>query len=292
MTTVYTATSTGRMGTLHEWTVPTTGDYVVEAWGAQGGFAWLYQTSTVNPGGKPAKVEGVLSLTAGHVIQILVGQKGVDNPIDTRAGGGGGSTVIYNSTTSELLLVAGAGGGAGGYQELDNKHAPASANGNAGTRNDAGAGGTGGHGGGNGNHSGGGSGWLSNGSSGNAEGGFRFLEGGSGGKCYNGDDDDPSTGSTNGKNGGYGGGGGAYAGGGGGGGYSGGGGGGWSYSGDGGGGGSWCVDTNATITAGTSTDTPDLDGHGYVAITPPPHMWVKVAGVWRPVPEVHVWPVT
>lgn len=59
------------------WTVPATGDYLIEVAGAQGGSETGYN---FNIGGLGAKMTGTFSLTAGQVIQIIVGQKGVSNP--------------------------------------------------------------------------------------------------------------------------------------------------------------------------------------------------------------------
>lgn len=242
----------GRTGSIQSWTVPTTATYTIDAYGAQGGYAWLLNTSTINQGGLGARVRGDFALNAGDVITFVVGQKGTDNPTNQRAGGGGGGTfVVKNSAT--LLLAAGGGGGAGQYAPTANIHGQAGINGGAGDVGGAGAGGTNGTGGissVNG-YGGGGGAWGGNGSSSTyGQPGLSPNNGGTGGLGY-----------SDGRDGGYGGGGGSYAGAGGGGGYSGGGGGGWSYSGNGGGGGSYVTGTNTLATAGVRS------GDGIVNIT-------------------------
>ena len=115
-TYTFNNTSTGESGTIQEWTVPFTGNYQIEAYGAQGG------NSGTKVGGKGAKMSGTFQLTQGEVIKILVGQQGIGwhNPSFWGyyriggAGGGGGSFVVrspYN-TTGSILVIAGGGGGA------------------------------------------------------------------------------------------------------------------------------------------------------------------------------------
>jgi hypothetical protein len=91
------------------WTVPETGTYRIEAWGAQGGTC----TTTGEAGGLGARMRGDFSLTQGQIIYILVGQRG--QGLGYTAGGGGGSFVATGSSiaTATALLVAGGGGGGG-----------------------------------------------------------------------------------------------------------------------------------------------------------------------------------
>jgi hypothetical protein len=103
----YNNTSTGYTGTIQSWTVPATGTYTIEAWGAEGGKATSY---TYN-GGKGARMKGNFALTAGEVIKILVGQKG--GTYSTEAMGGGG-TFVVKQTGNVPLLIAGGGGGSSG----------------------------------------------------------------------------------------------------------------------------------------------------------------------------------
>jgi hypothetical protein len=109
-----TLSITGSYGGIQEWTVPLTGSYRIEAYGAKGGSTPSYR------GGYGARMRGDFTLTQGEIIQILVGQEGVlgqhsQNSSQYLCGGGGGSFVIktpYNSSTSSILVIAGGGGGA------------------------------------------------------------------------------------------------------------------------------------------------------------------------------------
>lgn len=84
-----------------QWTVPITGSYRIEAWGAQGASAQSGRT-----GGRGARMRGTFSLTKGQVLTILVGQSGTE---DGCSGGGGGGSYVARGTS--VLLAAGGGGG-------------------------------------------------------------------------------------------------------------------------------------------------------------------------------------
>jgi hypothetical protein len=195
---------------IQEWTVPQTGSYTIEVWGAEGGSSTGYSKTA----GKGARMKGTFSLVTGSVLKILVGQQGPD--VNCTPGGGGGTFVTTENNTA--LIVAGGGGGAStDYNGID---AVTSTSGAANTANSA-SGGTNGNGGGScttGSHSGGGGGGLlGDGSDAttNQGRGYSFLNGGTGGNAVR----------SGGQYGGFGGGGGASnctVGGGGGGGYSGG----------------------------------------------------------------------
>ena len=261
------------------WTVPASGLYSIEAYGAQGGS----DTYTVLPeeGGLGAKMEGRFMLTEGQVLAILVGQKGEDTRVDTEdnaAAGGGGGTFVWDTTDTDMpIIVAGGGAGASGHG-FEGMHAVITTGGqNSFSLENGGLEGNGGrsNAGGSSYWGGGGAGWLTNGTAGNqptdylfenpgtygsAEGGRRPLEGGLGGVRFN-------DGQDEGGDGGFGGGG---AGGsdnmgtGGGGGYSGGGGengDGYPDSNSGGGGGSYNSGFDQNNEAGVHA------GHGYVVIT-------------------------
>ncbi len=94
---------------IQEWTVPETGTYTIESYGAQGGGDY---------GGNGAKIVGDFNLSQGDVLKILVGQVGEHNASNVRcnsSGGGGGTYVTkspYNNTSS-ILVIAGGGGGEG-----------------------------------------------------------------------------------------------------------------------------------------------------------------------------------
>jgi hypothetical protein len=98
-----------------EWTVPTTGNYTITAAGAGGGTT-AYSQSV---GGGGAIMRATVLLVQGDVLQILVGQAGIDAQLvgaagQTDAGGGGGTFVIKKAGT-QPLVVAGGGGGANYY---------------------------------------------------------------------------------------------------------------------------------------------------------------------------------
>ena len=85
------------------WTIPHTGTYKIETWGAQGGAN--YHTQRVR-GGYGAYMSGEFELTKGETLRILVGQRGLD-----------GTTDDFASCPTNQKQGAGGfgGGGAGGY---------------------------------------------------------------------------------------------------------------------------------------------------------------------------------
>ena len=242
---------------IQEWTVPATGNYVIEAYGARGGNG---AQLAVGDHGEGAYVKGTFALNAGDKLQILIGQEGsYDNMYSRYGGGGGGGTFVATGTTysnATPLIIAGGGGG-GGYNSgsyVDGQTGNSGSNGGDGSRqNYSGPGicGSNGMGATGSTYGGNGGGFYSDGS-GNynyySERGFGFTHGGNGGD------------SRFGGNGGFGGGGGGYGGAGGAGGYSGGGGGAWSYGGAGGGGGSYNGGASPTNLSGLG------DSHGVVII--------------------------
>ncbi len=243
---------------IQQWIVPSTGTYVIEAYGAKGGPGANY---AVGDPGNGAYMTGTFQLQMGDVIQILVGQKGSYTSYSNSYGGGGGGgtyVAIGNSYgSSEPLIIAGGGGG-GGYNSSDYVHGQTGTSGSNGGNasnsnyNNPGVGGNNGMGATGSTYGGNAGGFYSDGSGNHNhfnERGIGFRYGGNGGN------------GEYGGHGGFGGGGGGYGGAGGGGGYSGGGGGAWSYGGAGGGGGSFNSGTNQTNISGTSND------HGLVVIT-------------------------
>jgi len=104
-TTAYTSTTLAGEVTVssgkQSWTVPVTGTYRIEAYGAQGKSA-----ETGRTGGRGARMRGDFALKAGDTLIIGVGQVGMMNSCN--GGGGGGSFVFRGSTP---LVVAGGGGG-------------------------------------------------------------------------------------------------------------------------------------------------------------------------------------
>ena len=116
------------------WTVPISGDYSIDVYGAQGGGV-EYGDRDDN-GGKGARIKATFTLNKGDLYWILVGQQG-GKATGTRgnygesgqhqgAGGGGGSFFVKcpnnegdgnisgpSITNTDLLIAAGGGGGSG-----------------------------------------------------------------------------------------------------------------------------------------------------------------------------------
>ena len=199
------------------WSVPETGSYVIEVFGASGANGtYVEDKSSWRTGGLGARMTGTFQLQKGIPLKILVGQEGnrTTDPLSRErpGGGGGGSFVTFSDNTP--LIIAGGGGGGGIPREQFKNGDPGQS-----TENGGRCGGAGGYGGNLCNADtgmvdlqipgGGGAGLLGNGG---GKRGFsvRFIHGGTGGKC-------PVS------QGGFGGGGYALKAGGGGGGYSGGG---------------------------------------------------------------------
>lgn len=90
------------------WTVPITGKYSIEAYGAEGGFG-------ARIGGAGAIMYGEFDLIKGNKIKILVGQKGIK--MSEGATGGGGSFVVTEDNNP--IIIAGGGGGGAGNNPYD-----------------------------------------------------------------------------------------------------------------------------------------------------------------------------
>lgn len=245
----------GTQGGIILWTVPKTGTYTIDAYGAQGGTDGLYFVA----GGRGARMKGDFSLTEGQKLALVVGQQGRNDGGSQWGGGGGGGSFIWVDGQTTPLLIAG-GGGSGGQGSGVTAGGQTGNNGGAGGNGSAG--GTGGVSGAGGSCGGGnGQGWYGGttaGCGGSTVWANVYTDPtGAGGASAG----QTSDGSTSYGVGGFGGGQGAYGGGGGGGGYSGGGSAGWAYSYYGGGGGSWNIGTNQT-----NTDTT-RSGSGQIIIT-------------------------
>jgi hypothetical protein len=233
---------------IQEWTVPASGTYRIEVFGAEGGT----NTSNLNNiPGRGAIMKGDFIFDGNTLLKILVGQKG-ENAAGTAGSGGG--TFVTKSNNDPIII---AGGGSGGHRDkfLNLQNATTSPSGVSSLA----SGGTGGTNGAGGNASGsgggGGAGLTGNPtgigwSSGQIPTAESFVNGGTGGGR-----------AGSGGNGGFGGGAGSHnsseAGGAGG--YSGGGTG--SNPEPGGGGGSYNSGTNQDNQAGVN------EGHGKVIIT-------------------------
>lgn len=148
--TSYFNTSSG----IQLWTVPVTGTYRIEVWGAQGGNG----TNNNYWGGYGARMRGDFSLTQGDIIKILVGQTG-----GASYGGGGGMTAVATNSNTPLI-VAGGGNTLSPWSSFV-VHAVTSTSGTAGQNQNNG--GTSGNGGGTGPYGtcSGGAGFYGNGSS-------------------------------------------------------------------------------------------------------------------------------
>ena len=255
---------------IQNWTVPTSGFYYIDAYGAGG--AGLFA-------GGGARIADTFLLTQGETIKILVGQVGETTTSISANAGSGGTFIVrspYNDNGSILIIAGGGGGSESGVSQRLEAHASITTSGNNGyttgvgpSATTSGSGGTLGNGGGAAtadNSGGGGGGFFTNGTR-NPEwdnnGGFAFVNGGGGavGSVTNSFSND----------GGFGGGGaaagkGSGGGPGGGGGYSGGGGGDNVGNGAGGGGGSYFANGSNTNRI-TTTNTNPAQTQGYVTIT-------------------------
>ena len=261
------------------WTVPSGGDYTIEAGGARGGRDNCYGIADI----WGAVMKGTFTLAQGDQLELLVGSGGNQycSPHGNEAGGGGG-TFVRNYSTGGLLLAAGGGGGSAGnvygnscsrdlntaYGQITTQSGVTTCQGSyTATTPTPGYGGYG-----NGSYWGHpGAGYLGNGNSGYNHCGVgsvpqSYTNGGEGGRgdvCY--------TTSGEGNRGGFGGGGGGnLSGGGGAGGYTGGcSSGAWSsYSQHGGGGGSFNAGSNQINTRGGNQGSQGgYAGAGYIVIT-------------------------
>ena len=125
--TTFTSQSFGYTGGVQTFTVPATGTYKLEVWGAQGGTI----NSSYENGGLGGYSYGNVLLTAGQTLHVVIGGKGGASAGGYNGGGsgydaiggGGGATHIATATgvlsalssnKSSVLIVAG-GGGAGRY---------------------------------------------------------------------------------------------------------------------------------------------------------------------------------
>jgi len=118
LTKVYTSkmkevTSMSKQG-FQVWTVPETGTYRIDAYGAKGGV----NTYNNNPPGLGAHITGDFTLTKGTKLVIIVGQQAPGFKGNTHShgtGGGGASWVLkdnFTTSTGDIYMVAGGGAGA------------------------------------------------------------------------------------------------------------------------------------------------------------------------------------
>ena len=101
------------------WTVPDTGRYVIDAFGASGGNGKCNTCTGRTLGGLGAKISGSFTFKRGQKLKILVGQKGrINSDFASIAGGGGGGTFVTVMDNSPLI-IAGGGGGASSSADGD-----------------------------------------------------------------------------------------------------------------------------------------------------------------------------
>jgi hypothetical protein len=148
---------------IQHWTVPSSGTYRIEAWGAEGGTLPSY-----GPAGKGAHVRGDVMLNQGDVLRVLVGQRG-KTPAQTYDIGGGGGSFVVLQAGNVPKIVAGGGGAPGNCGQ-----------GNIPAQNGKGMDGANQNGGVSGNQGG----WCGCGGDGSAGGGFATDGGGDGGKSF------------------------------------------------------------------------------------------------------------
>ena len=246
---------------IQNWTVPTTGTYTIEAWGAKGTDSG---DNGSGDGGRGVKIKGDFSLTSGQILKIIVGQVGLEAPYES--GGGGGSYVYSNANDSYPLIAAGGGGGGGRIGDGTDGNTSTSGGSGGGTGGSGGSNGNGGDNTGHANYSAAaGAGWLTDGEDGLDARNETWMAT-AGGHSPRNDGTGGDNASRNNADGGFGGGGAAfgynYYGGGGGGGFSGGGAGSQGSYG-GGGGGSYNSGSNQYDSSTLGYNTSD----GKVVIT-------------------------
>ena len=92
--------------------MPTTDTYQILAFGAQGGSGGCSVScgpADVGAGGRGAEIGGIMTLTAGEVLQIAVG--GMGGLSEGFGGGGGGGSFVVGPGNTPLVIAGGGGGG-------------------------------------------------------------------------------------------------------------------------------------------------------------------------------------
>ncbi|XP_028519253.1 ALK tyrosine kinase receptor [Exaiptasia diaphana] len=101
---------------IQSWTVPFTGNYIIEAYGASGANGTCSESSCQgwSAGGYGAKITGTFTLKKGTRLKLIVGQEGLLRfPHNYSPGGGGGGSFVVVSDMNTPLIIAGGGGGGG-----------------------------------------------------------------------------------------------------------------------------------------------------------------------------------
>ena len=145
-TSGYAGTSLGGKVTLSNgiqiWSVPVTGRYIIEAFGASVANGTDLNQSKWRIGGLGAKMEGTFTLAKGTKLKILIDQEGHRSAdFSDRPGSGGGGTFV-TLLDDTPLIIAGGGGGGGTPKKQFEEGDPGQA-----TQNGTRCGGTGGNGG-------------------------------------------------------------------------------------------------------------------------------------------------
>jgi hypothetical protein len=120
--TAYASTNLNNMVTVlgngfQVWTVPTSGMYRIEAYGAQGGAS--HGSNPGANGGLGAMMSGDFQLTAGQVFTIVVGQQGGGSGY---GGGGGGGSYVATGANVPVCVAGGGGGALGGVGDSRGCH--------------------------------------------------------------------------------------------------------------------------------------------------------------------------
>ncbi|MDM5450995.1 glycine rich domain-containing protein [Peribacillus simplex] len=102
-------------GNVQSFTVPYTGTYKLETWGAQGGNDNLNVSFTYHKGGLGGYAEGEVSLTKGETIYAVVGGQGANAPSVTNGG--------YNDGGGNDRSGSGGGVDYGGKFDMDGGYA-------------------------------------------------------------------------------------------------------------------------------------------------------------------------
>ena len=100
---------------VQEWTVPASGTYRIEAWGASGGNSGSNGNGN---GGHGAKLNGNFTLQKNSILRLIIGQQGLSAPYCMWRWR---HLHFFNITDTVPLLVAGGGGGGG--KSSDGKNA-------------------------------------------------------------------------------------------------------------------------------------------------------------------------
>jgi hypothetical protein len=92
---------------IQTFTIPSgVNSVTIEAYGAQGGSVGN------NEGGLGARIRGVFAVSAGQVLNIVVGQAGLpQSTVNCNGGGGAGASFVYLNSAPLPMIAAGGGGG-------------------------------------------------------------------------------------------------------------------------------------------------------------------------------------